>query len=193
MVNTQALLVAARIGLFEALEPEPRSAADLASDCDTDQSATEKLCNLLVGMRYLNKARSGEYGLTDDARRWLTGPDSVIDSLLMKELEWRWLAGLETFVRSGTQRDIHESMSSDEWRLYQRGMRSNAGVIAPLVARRTPVPDGATELLDIGGSHGYYSVAICRRHEALRATVLDLPEAVQHARPLLEPSEWGIA
>jgi len=191
MATTQALLVAARIGLFKALEQGPRSATDLASDCGTDGFATEKLCNLLVGMHYLDMVPAGMYRLSDDARRRLTGPDSVIDSLLMKELEWRWLAGLEAFVRSGSKGDAHESMSSDDWRLYQRGMRSNAGVIAPLVARRTPVPDGATEMLDIGGSHGYYSVAICRRHESLRATILDLPEAVEHARPLLEAEGMG--
>jgi SAM-dependent methyltransferase len=191
MANTQALLVAARIGLFEALEPKPLSAADVASDCDTDQFATEKLCNLLVGMDYLDVDQSGMYRLSDDARRRLTGPDSVIDSLLMKELEWRWLAGLEAFVRDGSRGDAHDSMSSDDWQLYQRGMRSNAGVIAPLVARRMPVPDGAAEMLDLGGSHGYYSVAICRRHKALRATVLDLPQAVEHARPLLEAEGMG--
>jgi predicted O-methyltransferase YrrM len=39
---------------------------------------------------------------------------------------------------------------------------------------------------DIGGSHGYFSVAICRRHPGLRATVLDLPSAIEHAAPLLD-------
>ena len=41
--------------------------------------------------------------------------------------------------------------------------------------KRMPVPDGARDMLDIGGSHGYLSVAVCRRHPELRATVLDLP------------------
>jgi predicted O-methyltransferase YrrM len=39
---------------------------------------------------------------------------------------------------------------------------------------------------DIGGSHGYFSVAICRRHPGPRATVLDLPSAIEHAAPLLD-------
>jgi predicted O-methyltransferase YrrM len=109
----------------------------------------------------------------------------------MKDLEWRWIEGLDEFLHRGEPQDVHATMSPDDWGLYQRGMRSNAGVLAPLLAQRVPVPAGARDLLDIGGSHGYFSVALCRRHPDLRATVLDLPEAVAHARPLLEAEGMG--
>jgi SAM-dependent methyltransferase len=46
-------------------------------------------------------------------------------------------------------------------------------------------------MLDIGGSHGYYSVALCRKHEKLRAVILDLPQAVEHAAPLLAAEGMG--
>jgi SAM-dependent methyltransferase len=46
-------------------------------------------------------------------------------------------------------------------------------------------------MLDIGGSHGYYSVALCRRHEGLRSEVLDLPEAIERAAPLLAAEGMG--
>ncbi len=46
-------------------------------------------------------------------------------------------------------------------------------------------------MLDIGGSHGYYSVALCRRHPDLRAIVLELPEAVAAAAPLLAAEGMG--
>ena len=60
-------------------------------------------------------------------------------------------------------------------------MRAMASGSAREVGRRTPVKSGARDMLDIGGSHGYYSVAICRRHPGLRAVILDLPEAIKHA------------
>ena len=46
-------------------------------------------------------------------------------------------------------------------------------------------------MLDIGGSHGHFSVAICQRHTGLRATVLDLPAAVEHAAPMLAREGMG--
>ena len=70
-------------------------------------------------------------------------------------------------------------------------MRAVAGAAASETARRLPVPKGARDLLDIGGSHGYYSVALCRRHEGLSAVVLDLPEAVEHAAPILASEGMG--
>ena len=66
-----------------------------------------------------------------------------------------------------------------------------ASAAADELARRLPVPKAARDLLDIGGSHGYYSVVLCRRHEGLRAVVLDLPEAVEHAAPLLAAEGMG--
>ncbi len=70
-------------------------------------------------------------------------------------------------------------------------MRSLAGAAGGEIAKRMPVPKGARDLLDIGGSHGFYSVALCRRHEGLRAVVLDLSEAVEQAAPILAREGMG--
>jgi ubiquinone/menaquinone biosynthesis C-methylase UbiE len=40
-------------------------------------------------------------------------------------------------------------------------------------------------LLDVGGGHGLYSVAFCRRYAGLRAEVLDLPEAAEVGQRLV--------
>jgi SAM-dependent methyltransferase len=82
----------------------------------------------------------------------------------------------------------------NEWRrepAYQRAMRALASTVASEIARRLPVPRSARDLLDIGGSDGYCSVVLCRRHYGLRAVVLDLPEAVEHAAPLLAAEGMG--
>ena len=46
-------------------------------------------------------------------------------------------------------------------------------------------------MLDIGGSHGYFSVAICRRNPQLRSTIIDLPEAIKYAAPVLAEEGMG--
>lgn len=53
------------------------------------------------------------------------------------------------------------------------------------------MPRGATEMVDVGGSHGHYSVSLCRRYHGLRSVVLDLPEAVRAAAPLLAAENMG--
>lgn len=188
----RALVVATKLGVFDALREGGRSAASVADVCGIEPRATEKLLNLLVTMRYLGH-RAGVYALSRQARRWLLAdtPTSVRDVILMKELEWSWIDRLEGFVRDGEPLDVHGTMSPDDWQAYQRGMRAQANPLAPFLARRVPVPAGARQMLDIGGSHGYFAVLLCRRHPQLRATVLDLPPAIEHAAPLLESEGMG--
>lgn len=189
---SRAVMVATKVGLFDALADGPLTSTELAARIDTDPVATEKLLNLLIAMRYVQLG-NGRYRLTKMVRRFLVGDrsKSVRDAVLMKFLEWQWLEGLEDFVRRGDSLEVHGDLATDDWRLYQRGMRDMASFAAPEVARRVPMPEGASEMLDIGGSHGFFSVAICRRHPALRATVLDLPAAVEQATPLLDAEEMG--
>lgn len=189
----RAVTVGVELGIFEVLALEPMSADALSERCGTDPRATEKLLNLLVGARYLHRTSDGTYRLTKRARRWLLerSPQSVRDMVRMKDLEWRWIDQLEAFVRTGRPLDVHSTMSADDWRLYQRGMRAQAGLAARWLARRLTLPEGATAMLDIGGSHGYFSVALCRKHPQLTAVVLDLPQAVAEAAPLLTAEGMG--
>jgi len=188
----RALLVAADLGVFDAIGPDGASAREVATACGTDARATEKLLNLLASMRYLRR-RNGRYRLERHVQRWLVtdAHSTVRDMLRMKRLEWRWIERLDDFVRSGEPIDVHATMGPDDWELYQRGMRAQANVLAPFVARQIPLPKGATRMLDVGGSHGFFSVALCRKHAGLSSVVLDLPEAVEHARPLLDSEGMG--
>jgi hypothetical protein len=131
--------------------------------------------------------------LTKVSRKWLlkSSPRSLRDKLLFQFHEWHWVAYYDEFVRTGEPLNLHQSLSEQQWELYRRGLRSLAGVAAPEVAARTPIPAGARHLLDIGGSHGYYSVAFCRRHPALSAVVLDLPRPFSTGRKSSPPREWA--
>ncbi len=191
-LHARAIVIATERGIFDALEAGPLPAEAIAVTCKTDVRATEKLLNLLVTMRYL-KVRDGKYRLERHVRRWLLadGSRSIRDAILMKRLEWRWIEHLDSLIQDGQPLDVHNSMTAEDWGLYQRGMRAYANLLAPLLGRQIPVPAGARAMLDIGGSHGHYSALLCRRHPGLHATVLDLPSAVEHAAPLLAREGMG--
>ena len=188
----EVILVATEQGLFDALRDGPLDAVGVAERAGTDPKATEKLLNLLTSMRYLRWA-DGRFRLGRMARRFLLAdsPHSARDMVLMKRLELKWIGAIGDFLRSGEPLDVHGTMTEHDWGLYQKGMRTQAGLAAGEATRRTPVPKGARDMLDIGGSHGYFSVALCRRHPGLRAVVLDLPEAVEHAAPILAREGMG--
>lgn len=186
------IMAATRFGLFDALAGGPKTAAEVAAQAGTYPSATEQLLGVMVTARYLT-FDDGRFALTPKARKWLLkdAAMSLHDNILFQYLEWKLIESSEEYLRTGQPLEIHGRLTPEEWGLYQRGMRAIAGTNAREVVRRTPVPKGATTLLDIGGSHGYYSVALCRKHPGLRATVLDLPQAIKHARPILEAEKMG--
>lgn len=188
----QTIIAGTRLGVFEAIAGGPRTAAQIAETCGTDLVATQKLLWALVGARYV-RVEGSRYTLERVARKWLLrdGPWSLRDYMLMMPIAWQWLAGYEDYIRTGKPTDVHVGMGGEDWGLYQGAMRSLAGLVAPEVAWRTPVPRGARDMFDIGGSHGYFSVALCRRHARLRSTVIDLPDAVEHARTILEREKLG--
>jgi len=191
-MRARAIMVATKLGIFDALEREPLLATDVAQRCGTSPAATEKLLNALAGCGYL-RFRHGFYTLSAMAQKWLTcnSPSSLRDKLLFEFVEWSMVEGFEDFVRSGKSLDINYSFSDERMALYHRAMRALAGVVAPEVVRRTPMPKHAKSMLDIGGSHGYFSVSMCRRYPELHAAVFDLPTAVEHSAPILAKEGMG--
>jgi SAM-dependent methyltransferase len=193
-MRARAIMVAVRLGIFDELASGPAPASAVASRCGTDPAATAKLLNALVGSEYATFDR-GVYAIGAASRRWLTrdSPQSIRDKVLFEFVEWTIVEHFEDFVRTGQPLDIHRSVgvSGDDWDLYQRGMRALSGLAAPEIVRRTPLPPAPATMLDIGGSHGFIAVSMCRKYPTLRATVLDLPEAVRYAAPILAREQMG--
>ena len=192
VIVARAVVVATKLGVFEALADAPAGAEALAASLRLNAGALEKLLNLLVATGYLRHGDPG-YVLSPLARKWLLAdsPQSLRDSMLLRLLEWQAIETTEAFVRTGNPLDVHDIIRGDQWTTYQRGMHALAGLSAGEVVRRVKPPAGATAMLDIGGGHGAYSVAFCRAHPGLSATILDLPEAVAAAAPILAAEKMG--
>jgi SAM-dependent methyltransferase len=186
------IMVGTKVGIFDALAAGPATAAEVAERCGTNPTGTDKLVFALAGAGYLS-AKDGTYQLTPVSRKWLLrdSPNSLADKLLLQFLEWDWMERSEDYVRTGEPLELHSMTDKGDWDLYQRGMRAMANAVSAEALKRMPVPKDPRDMLDIGGSHGYYSVGLCRKHAGLRAVILDLPEAVEQAAPLLAAEGMG--
>jgi len=192
MTLARAIMVATKLGIFEALAKGEYTTHEAAALCGLDQHATEALLFALAGAGYV-RCKAMRFTLAPVARKWLlkSSPQSLYDYMLFNFLNWTWDERFEDFLRTGKPTHIHQEMSNDEWRVYQRAMRSLAGFSAFEVARRIPVPRGTLYMLDLGGFNGYYSVMLCRRYPELCSVVFDLPEAVEHAATILAQEGMG--
>jgi SAM-dependent methyltransferase len=185
--------VAAKLRLFDPLAGGRLTLAELSRRLQTDEAATAKLLNALAAGGYV--ALEGErYALTPVARRWLVSdsPLSVVEYVAQIDRnEWRWAEHYEEYVRTGRSMNVHRLLDEEQWRLYQRGMHVLARASADELAAKLPLAPDAVLMLDLGGSHGLFSVAACRRRPALEAIVVDLPAAVRAAAPLLAAEGMG--
>jgi SAM-dependent methyltransferase len=188
----RAIMVGVKLGVFEACAHQSRSSAELAGQLDVDARALAKLLNLLSTTGYLS-LRDGRFTATRLARKWMVSgsSQSLRDNMLLRFLEWQAIEQMEDYVRLGKSLDVHTIIRGDQWTTYQLGMQSLSRITAAEVARRVHIHGGASEMLDIGGGHGAYSVAFCRRHPRLKATIVDLPAAVEAAAPILAREKMG--
>jgi 2-polyprenyl-3-methyl-5-hydroxy-6-metoxy-1,4-benzoquinol methylase len=182
----RAIMAAAALGVFEQLGQSDKTADEIAAACQTNPVATQHLLNCLVGIGYARWSH-GKYGMQRAHRKWLlrASPNSVVDKLALQLFEWDLMEKLEDFVRTGKPIDLHSSMSPEQWSMYQDGMRDVAAGPAIELAKRLPVRKEATRLLDIGGSHGLYSIELCKRYASLKSTILELPGAIDRASAIV--------
>ena len=140
------------------------------------------------------KYKAGRFSMTKLSRKWCLkeSPHNLYNILLFhNEIMWNEMNYLEEFLKTGKGIEVHDTYTDEQWNIYQRGMEGQAKITAQLAPKMTPVPRNPTEMLDIGGSHGLYCVELCKKHPTLKATILDLPQAVEKARPILAKYNMG--
>lgn len=187
MVQASALIAAARHGVFEALRDGPGDVDDLAKGLNLDSGTLLLVLRVLSANGYVSQAGSGSYQLSDVARAQLLegSPERLTAWLRLMEQIWDMFTHTGEVLRTGQGIDYHGQFhDAQQWADYQGSMLELARRFAPIVASMVPVKPGAAQLLDIGGSHGLYGALIARFHPPLRSQVLDLPPAVEQARPL---------
>lgn len=193
----RAAIVGVRLGVFDALEEGPRTAAEVAARLGSDPRGTESLLEALTSLNYVRR-RGDRYANRPTASRWLTkarDPEFVEATRFLEMAAFDLWGDLEEAVRSGRpSRAFYPWLEAEPQRsaTFQTWTRWTARELAAEVARRVPLSGGGRRLIDVGGGHGRYAAAYCRANAGLTAVVFDLPAALRSAEDLLdEPDLTG--
>jgi hypothetical protein len=215
----RTVMVATRLGVFEALSSGPERAErgrDAAARRRADTAPARRAhrhgvppprrrrvaTRWRVARRWLTRSLAGRGGRQGALRLRRVGASSstttATSSAASRSACTRWLGRSgprPPRVATGRPSDGRGSVATAADRrrlgaLPARPARPGHGLERE-VARRTPVPAAPRALLDLGGAHGALRGRAVRRHRALRATVLDLPEAVAASAPLLAANGLG--
>jgi len=183
-IRSEALIAAASAGFFDALARRPLKAPALARALGLDTTGVKRVADVLAACGYLERA-GDVYALTDVSRTAFlkTGSVRLTNWVKFGAIQLRGLRRLQKVLESGRPVDLYDLMENEnELLTQQRAMAETAGPAAGWVAENIPVRSGAEYMLDIGGSHGLYSAAICRRNPPLLSDVLELPSVINAAR-----------
>jgi SAM-dependent methyltransferase len=191
-----AVLSAIRLGIFTTLAKAPMTSEKVAQACKTDPRGTLLLLETLDSLDYVGR-RGENYSLTRMARTWLTpGGTADLSSYYRYwgALTEHFLMHLDESIRTGRPPVDHA-----EWleqrpevaRWLQEGLTAMATMIAPDVAKAIAVPEKAKRVLDIGGGHGVYALAVLERYPQVTAVIAHTEQALATGRDNVAASKFG--
>ncbi len=194
LVAARAVTTAVMLGVFDALHDGPAGAPDLAERLGLDELGAETLLTTLATLGYVERNDGGMRNTAVTERLLVrSSPESIATFIgEQADLHWDVLAMLPEAVRDGQAYAMHEQRQDDaeRWEAYIRGLfelsRHEHDANAALLHLEAP-----RQLVDVAGGHGGFSMAMCRRHPGLRATVLDLPPSAAVGRKIV--AEQGFA
>lgn len=183
---------AAELGLFDALGENACTAEELAGRLRVDLRGLQILLDAAVAVGILEK-QDDHYATAADLQAHLTaGPESALPMIrhqMCIQRSWTQLAAVVQSGRPATPQPSVCGAAADR-AAFVAAMHTVSGPIAdPLVAKLRPLR--FTHLLDVGGASGTWTLAFLRAVPQARATIFDLPDAVEQARARIEASPCG--
>jgi SAM-dependent methyltransferase len=194
LIAARALTTAVLLGVFDALHEQPATAVELAVALGLDPLGTDTLLTTLATLGYVEAdgdvVRNAPVSEEQLVR---SSPDSIATFVgEQADLHWQTLALLPDAVRDGRTYALHEERRDERgrWEGYIRGLYEISRPEHDANAALVPVQDPRL-LVDVAGGHGAFSMAMCRRHPRLRASVIDLPPAAVVGRAIVEEEGYA--
>lgn len=188
------LITFAELGLARHLAARPLSTAELAQAAGVDAQALARFLRAAAALDLVSETPQG-WQLSTLATETLLpdSPQSLAHFLAAQAAFYRRWGLLTDAVRSGRAPEAsrREETATDWVRhftlmLYEIARTVSDDVAAALV----PLIEGIQRprVLDLGGGHGEYAMALARAHPTLEAVVFDLPPVTEVTSELIARS-----
>jgi hypothetical protein len=198
--TTQAVYVAAKLGIADLLATGPRTADDLATATGTHPHALYRLLRALAGLGIFAEEPDGRFTLTPLAECLRDVPGSLRALALMRG-EWQYQAWGQLLhsVRTGQPAfDALHGMPLFDWlaqkaeagRIFDAAMTGVHGRETDAMLDAFDF-SGIGTLADIGGGNGSVLCAVLERYPAMTGILFDLPAVGERAKSALAAAGLG--
>lgn len=195
--RAQVYIAFAELELGHALQHGPLEIQQLADSINADPSGLRRFLDAAQAFDLVHIDSDGTVKLSELG--WLmyspSSEESVNAALKLEGAFFRRWGRLAEAVRMGGRPEANRAQEDDPgWvpmfttALYENA-RSTARAVASTIEPLLPTPDGRSiSVLDLGGGHGGYSIALAELREDIDATVFDLPPVIETTQRIVERS-----
>ncbi len=185
---------ALRLRVFEVLESKPLTQEEIAQQINANPRGTQVLLNNLEALGYVQQ-HNMRYSNTSMTTKWMlnSSPRSIAVAFdYWGRVLFEHFQDLEETIRNGqpaTNYYNYTEQHPEESQVFQNWLVSAARLGIEEITRKIKIPGTARQLIDIGGGHGLYSIALCQRYPELSAIVFDGSQALKSARKNIETAK----
>jgi len=190
--RTAAVVITfAELGIAERLAAGPLASGTLAASVGADPAALERFLRAAALLELVRETAAG-WELTPLAAETLVpdSPHSLARFLANQAAFYRRWGLLSEAVRSGRAPEAsRREEDADSWvrrftlMLYEVARTTSEDIAAVLLPLLEGIP--RPRVLDLGGCHGEYLMALARAREDLEGVVFDLPPVIAVTRELI--------
>ncbi|MBK9107630.1 MAG: methyltransferase domain-containing protein [Saprospiraceae bacterium] len=186
-----ALGTAIKLKIADQLSMDYLSIDDIATGAKVSRNGAEIILNCLDALGYVVK-NNNTYAFTKRGFKNLSphSPNNFRYFILFCDHLYRGYLNLDETIRLGKrpQSSMLEEMSAHEWELFSRAMIDISSTNYKEVCGKIPIQKQYKQILDLGGSHGLYSIELCNRNANLQAKIVDLPPVAKYAQECIGKS-----
>lgn len=187
-MDSQILLTAEALGVFQALADGPRSAGEVARATDLPHDSAVRLLDALVAMELLERRNGGFANRPELRDELLSGGPRYVGGMFryLRESLYPLWGHFDAALREGTSQwtriangngPPNEHLYEDPaaLRAFLDGMHSITSFAANELVSVAPELQSIENLVDLGGASGAFVIALAKANPRLQGCVVDLP------------------
>jgi O-methyltransferase/methyltransferase family protein len=194
---SQAVYVAAKLGVADLLKDGPKGCGEIAEATETDHRSLHRLLRLLASVGVFAETSDGQFDLTPMAECLKSdGPHSMRAWATMMGEDWHWQMWGELLysVRTGKPAfDLVHGARPFEYfprnpeaaRLFDEAMTSLSVPEAPAILASYDFSN-CRKIVDVAGGNGSLIIPLLKINPGTNAILFDLPHVIERAKGRIE-------
>lgn len=194
---SQAVSVAARLGIADHLLDGPKTAEALAAAVQAHPGAVYRMMRALSGLGVFREEPTGTFALGRTGKYLCkSAPNEIGGFSAFFCAQWHWPIWSELFYSVKTGMPAFEKTLGEPFfdyldrhpvqaRSFNAGMTSFSGHTCDAIVAAYDF-SGISTLMDVGGGHGLLLCSILKKYPGLRGTLFESSSVIDGAHPVID-------